>query len=512
MRNQPAFYTVLGLYRALSLIIGTLLVLAIVLAALVLGELPPRSVPLLLALLLLLLLALGLLRYSHFAMKRALGRAEVDKNALLAFANRDALTGAFSRSYFLSLLRQSVYHGSSTALVYMQVDMDNLKALNDGNGHAAGDAALIHLAATIRRLAPDAIIGRLGGDEFGVAFRGQDSKAALKRLGNQMLAELGEPTQIGGRPTRVTATIGVAAAPQDASHVDDLISKADLALYQGKRAGRNMVKVFDPDMLGDERHKRFVERDLRAAILMGDLELFYQPIFAADAKTLRSYEALLRWHHSVRGMIPPSDFIAIAEQSDLIDKLGEWVTRRACLDLPELGVAVSVNVSAVQLRRPEFATRFAEILTETGTCGDRLIVEITETVPLAAGAVECANLDALRALGVRVAIDDFGAGHASLQYLRGLSFDILKVDRSYVANVATSRVDGIIVAAICTIARTIDVEVVAEGVETPAQLAALQAAGCAAFQGFLLGRPMPLRQVVRAIPGPRSRQEVPTAA
>jgi EAL domain-containing protein (putative c-di-GMP-specific phosphodiesterase class I) len=290
----------------------------------------------------------------------------------------------------------------------------------------------------------------------------------------------------------LSATIGIAAFPGDASHVDDLVSKADLALYRGKRNGRRQVVMFDPDMLADERHVRFIERELRAAILMNEIELFYQPIFGADGATLRSYEALVRWNHPVRGMISPADFVPIAEQSDLIDMLGEWVIRRACTDLDALGIPVSVNVSSNQLRRAEFAGRFAEIVAETGASGSQLIAEITETVPLNAGAVERANIDALRALGVRIAIDDFGAGHASLQYLRAIPFDVLKIDRSYTAELESRQVDGAIIAAICTIARAIKVDVIAEGVETEAQLKLLQAAGCTAFQGFLLGRPLPL--------------------
>ena len=193
-------------------------------------------------------------------------------------------------------------------------------------------------------------------------------------------------------------------------------------------------------------------------------------------------------------MIPPCDFISIAEESDLIDKLGEWVLRRACLDVATLRApAIGVNVSAAQLRRPEFAQRFAEILAETGVEGRQLIVEITETVPLQAGAVEMVNLEALEKLGVRIAIDDFGAGHASLQYLRRFTFDIIKIDRTYVADIVTGRVDSMIVAAICKIAKVIGAEVGAEGVETREQMEALQAAGCTALQGYYLGRPEPLR-------------------
>jgi diguanylate cyclase (GGDEF)-like protein len=499
-RNSASFSTVLKLYRAIAAASLICLGLALVLTIVAFVTAGPRDLltePAPVLAVLALLLALVATRYGHVVLHRTLSRADLDRNAVLASANRDALTGTFSRSYFLDLVKESVFHGSSSPVVYMQIDMDNLKALNDGDGHAAGDAALVHLIDTIRRLAPDATIGRLGGDEFGIAFIGEASKSALKRLGAQILSDLGQPTEISSRRTSLSATIGIAAFPQDANHIDELISKADLALYRGKRNGRNQVVLFDADMMADERHKRFVERELRAAMLMNELELFYQPIYGADAVTIRSYEALVRWNHTVRGMIPPCDFVPIAEQSDLIDMLGEWVLRRACLDQGALGAPVSVNVSSNQLRRSEFAERFAAIVAAAGVAGERLIVEITETVPLNAGMVERANIDALRAMGIRIAIDDFGAGHASLQYLRGLPFDILKIDRTYVANLETRQVDGVIIAAICTVARAIGVDVVAEGVETDAQLTALKAAGCTGFQGYLLGRPAPLREILR---------------
>jgi len=502
MRKRFSFSSILDMYLHLCRLIAGLVIVAVVCAALALGGSEiglDFSVWLLCGTIVSGLLAIGFLRFSYFALKRALLKAETEKNAVLAQAHKDALTGTFTRSYFLSTLKQHVHHGSDTPVGYMQVDMDHLKSMNDGNGHAAGDAALVHLIKTIRTLAPEAIIGRLGGDEFGIALIGFDNKPALRRIAAQILADLGEPVHIAGRMARLSATIGVSMAPEDGGNVDELISKADLALYKGKRAGRNLAVAFDADMLGDERHKRFVERELRAAILLNELELHYQPIFAADGKTLKSYESLCRWQHPVRGMIAPSDFIPIAEQSDLIDKLGEWVLRRACLDVPMLNArAIGVNVSVAQLRRTEFASRFAEILEETGVSGHQLIVEITETVPLTAGAVELRNLDALREMGVRVAIDDFGAGHASMQYLRSFAFDIIKIDRTYVADIATGRVDALIIASICKIAKVLGADVVAEGVETHAQLDALQLAGCTALQGYYLGRPAPLRHWTKA--------------
>jgi diguanylate cyclase (GGDEF)-like protein len=424
--------------------------------------------------------------------RQRMAEAQAAVSEALASAHRDALTGTFTRSYFLDELNRFAQRGSLSALGYLQIDMDNLKVLNDSAGHGAGDAALVALVREMRALMPGAIIGRLGGDEFGVLVPGHDNKPALCRLGAQLLRQLNEPHAIAGRMTRLSATIGVALAPLDSDDPNELIAIADLALYKGKQAGRGCVVPFDPDMLGDERHRRFVERELRAAILMDELELHYQPVFDSLSRTVRSHEALVRWRHKVRGTIAPDKFIVVAEQSNLIDRLGEWVLRRVCADLHRLDGPVAVNVSPVQLRRPDFAESISDILIETGTPAASIIIEITENAPLEAGSIEMDNLKALRAMGIRVAIDDFGAGHASLHYLRDFAFDIIKIDRTYVADFSANPVNAMIVTAVCDIARSLSLDVVAEGIETEEQLQQLVAAGCTALQGYYLGRPRPL--------------------
>lgn len=491
MQRQASLHHIIGTYRLVFAGVAALTAVTGV-VALVGYFTDPRAIEMVVVRVLAGASLLLLLRWGYVRLKQELNNAAEEQRQLLDLAYRDALTGAHSRSYFFNALTESL-RADDRPVAYMQIDMDNLKVLNDSHGHAAGDAALVHLVKTLKALMPEALVGRLGGDEFGIALVGQDSKPALVRLGDRVLATLGQPISIEGRPIRLSATIGVALWPHDAAEADELISKADLALYKGKKQGRASTVAFESELMADERHKRFVERDLRAAILLNELELYYQPIFAADGATPVSHEALVRWQHPVRGPVPPGDFIGIAEQSDLIDKLGDWVLRRACLDRARLGTpSVGINVSVVQLRRADFAERFSDILMETSTDGSQLVIEITESLPLKTGTIELNNIEAIRALGVRVAIDDFGTGFAGLEYLRGFPFDIIKIDRSYVANLPGSRIDGLIVSSITKIARSLEVEVIAEGVETPEQLQFLQRAGVTALQGYLLARPEPL--------------------
>lgn len=500
MQSELMWSGHLGLYRNIAGIVGLLMAGAMAFSVFVVIRaegLVDAYTPAWLALFGAGMVVLFVLYVGYFLLRRRIRTIMSAHGAMLASVNRDSLTGAFTRALFLSRLKGLLKGGAEMPIGYIHLDMDHLKQLNDGNGHGVGDAALAHLVACVRKILPEADIGRLGGDEFGVAVIGCGSGGALKALGQQILDEFERPLMVNRRLVHLSATMGIAMAPLHATDLDQLISKADLALYKGKRFGGNAVTLFDADMLSNERHKRFVERELRAAILTNELELYYQPIFDTQTCALLSYESLARWEHPVRGTISPAEFIHVAEESDLIDKLGDWVLRRACRDLAALGApSIAINVSAAQLRRKDFADRFADIVDHAGVDYARLTVEITETVPLISKGVEKANLDALCQLGVSIAIDDFGAGNASLAYLRGFSFGVLKIDRSYVEHIATNKFDAMLVASICRIARAAQMDIVAEGMETQQQLKILQRLGCTAVQGYLLGRPQPLHQIL----------------
>lgn len=451
---------------------------------------------------LLLVLLLGLLAIvgaTYFWFRSSLRHLIKLQEIRLAVVYTDALTGAMARAQFLSRMKATLAEAPKRSLGYIHLDMDNLKVINDSYGHKAGDAALRHLVTILRAVAPDGVVGRLGGDEFAVLIRDAASREALENMAREMLERLNKPVDLHGLYLQLSATIGLAFAPEDGDCVETLLTNADLALYVGKENGRGKVVPFDKDMSADEGYRRFVQRELRGALNLNQLDVHYQPIVDILGNDVGCYEALIRWEHPYRGFISPAHFIPIAERSSLIDRLGEWVLARVCRDLPELGAAsVSVNVSLVQLRRPEFAARFLSILAEHGTPSGMIVVEITETVRLTSNAVEMRNLETLMTAGIRVSIDDFGSGATSLDYLRRLRFDAIKIDRSYITNIVNDPVGMALIAAICSIGRALDIRVVAEGVETEEQFRLLQAAGCTHLQGYLFGKPRALARASRS--------------
>lgn len=452
----------------------------------------------------LLLALLGMVGATYYWFRSSMRHLIQLSQARLRMVVTDSLTGALTRASFLDHMRRAFSGTTDKSIGYIHVDMDNLKIINDTYGHKAGDAALAHLVAVIRRAAPEGVVGRLGGDEFAVLFENLSSREVLAASAQAILDALSRPVDLKGIALQLSATLGVALAPEDGDCVETLLANADLALYVGKGAGRGRVVPFDREMSKDEQQARFMERELRGAILLDQLTVHYQPIVDIQGQKIGHYEALVRWQHPYRGMISPADFIPVAERSTLIDTLGDWVLRRVCRERASLeAVSISVNVSLMQLRRAGFAQRFLGILADTDTPLEAIVVEITETVRLSADAIEMRNLELLMDAGVRIAIDDFGSGATSLDYLRRLRFDAIKIDRSYIVNASLDPVSMALIAAVANIGRALDIKVVAEGVETEEQKRMLQAAGCTHLQGYLFGRPQALPRAPEMTPAQR---------
>lgn len=411
--------------------------------------------------------------------------AEKDQQRLLSL---DVATGAFSRRHFLDALKDMLGKPlEPRSAVLLLIDLDHFKHLNDSFGHQCGDSALRHLVATVEAQIPGALVGRLGGDEFGVALKGSDvqrAHAAAERL----VVKLRGGMDYEGKSIALSASIGVAACPDHASDSTELLSVADLALYESKRAGRSRVTLFDTDMVADRRRNRSLERELRAAIYLNEMRLEYQPIVDADG-SLVAVEALVRWLHPVRGMIPPSDFIPLAEQSSLIDMVGAWVFQRACADIEHMpDLLISINVSGEQLKRDEIVVTFENILKATGRHARQFVLEITETVAMSTRSDIVQRISKLQSMGFRIALDDFGTGHCGFRYLQKLPINSIKIDRSYISVLANDPVAQVFVSALTQIARFQNIIVVAEGVETQEQFELARTAGCSRFQGYFFGR------------------------
>ena len=434
------------------------------------------------------LLVLMYMRASVVQRLQSAADAEAEKHRFLTV---DAMTGATARRYFIEALGDwlgGLRNRRQASLLL--IDLDHFKQLNDTFGHQFGDLALAHLVAEARRIFEDGVIGRLGGDEFGVMVPYGDV-ALINRDARRLLDAMRAGKRHEGKIIPLSISVGVALAPLHASNATELMLLADLALYESKAGGRGRITVFDEEMLSDKRYRRLVERELRAAIYLGELELHYQPIVGPDG-SVDALEGLIRWRHPVRGLISPAEFIPIAERSTLIDMIGEWVFKRACADIGHFpGRRISINVSGEQLKRDEIVTMCDRILCETGRSASQFIIEITETVAMAAMPEVLRRLEALRGLGFQIALDDFGTGHCGFNYLKSLPIDSIKIDRSYIRSLAHDQVAQIFVSALAQIACIQEIAIVAEGVETAQEFTLARTAGCSRFQGYFFGKPAP---------------------
>ncbi|WP_198320998.1 putative bifunctional diguanylate cyclase/phosphodiesterase [Azohydromonas aeria] len=412
-------------------------------------------------------------------------------------AHNDALTGLVNRQHFREQLASALAPGAKPArpVAVVLFDMDGFKQVNDTLGHAAGDALLRLFGERLRGVVRSGdTVARLGGDEFALLMRDADV-AALEALLQRLFAALAQPGDLGGKVVALRACAGVALAPRDGLDVDTLLGHADIALYAAKRAGGSRWCLFEPHMHEHRRRHAQLAQDLRGAAERGELCLEYQPQVQAGDAGVRGVEALLRWRHPQHGAVSPAEFIPIAEAAGLMPQLGEWVLREACRHARAwpASLQVSVNVSATQLGDPRFLARVEAAA--LGLPAGRIELEVTESALIDDPDAAVRTLNALRAQGFRIALDDFGTGYSALSYLRRFRFDTLKIDRSFVRDLAVNGESRVIVDTILAMARELGLSAVAEGVETADQVRMLRERGCAALQGFLISRPLPPQQL-----------------
>jgi diguanylate cyclase (GGDEF)-like protein len=411
-------------------------------------------------------------------------------------ARHDPLTGLANRLLIRELLEEALLmeRQGRGSCALMLVDLDRFKLVNDTLGHAVGDELLCEVAVRLQRVAPLRQVGRLGGDEFAIVLTGDLNKERLAALADDVIIALSAPYRIGLAELNIGATIGIAVAPHDASSQEGLIRSADLALYSAKTEGRGSFHFFVPAMAEQAAANRALESDLRSALKNGELGLAYQPIVHARSHKVIAREALLRWTHPIRGEVPPDLFVPVIEDAGLIGQVGNWVLREACREAAgwEDGARVAVNVSSAQLASgPGLINHVILALASSGLAAERLELELTESIFLAGDSATRATLDELRALGVRLVLDDFGMGYSSYTCLTNGEFSKIKIDRAFTAAAAQPGPppERAIVESILTLARGLRLEVTAEGIETPEQAALMVALGCGQLQGYLFGRP-----------------------
>jgi diguanylate cyclase (GGDEF)-like protein/PAS domain S-box-containing protein len=415
-------------------------------------------------------------------------------------AHYDPLTGLANRHHFRSQLSELLTpaDGSPPAFAVLCLDLDHFKTINDTLGHAIGDGLLQEVARRLQsRTRRSDTVARLGGDEFAVILRQVTSAAEAELLTLRLLEGLQAPCEVQGTRIAVRTSIGVAMAPRDGLQIDTLLNNADLALYAAKSAGRGEFRFFAPQMAALTRRRLIIEQALRQALARQELSLHFQPQVSLVDQRITGFEALLRWRHDELGDVSPTEFVPVAEEAGLIVEIGSWVLQQACSEAstwPE-ALTVSVNVSPVQAMSPDLCRAALQAVQASGLAPGRLEVEITESIFLHETRATMDVLRSLREAGVRIALDDFGTGYSSLAYLRRFPFDTLKIDRSFVRELSSRRDARAIVKMIVGLARTLNMKVVAEGVEEASQAAVLRRYGCDALQGYLAARPMPAAQL-----------------
>lgn len=447
-------------------------------------------------------LMVGTLIISSASYRRKLDRIKNNEH-IQYLATHDPLTGLLNRSAYEKaadeLVDQVSLRQQSDPLAFLFMDLDRFKQVNDILGHQIGDAVLVEFARRTAAILPaNAPIYRVGGDEFAALIPNR-TKREIEHLCSEIVDSLAEPMEIEGRRAFIGVSIGVSMAPHHGTDRPELNRKADVALYHAKLAGRRRYSIFGSQMDDAIQNRAAIETELREALrTRTGLSVVYQPKFASDGDRVLGAEALVRWQHPERGAISPAVFIPIAEEAGLIGDLGLWVLETACQDALAWPVEhLAVNVSPVQLRVPGFVDAVLAVLSKTGFPPGRLELEMTETDFADSEEVGLQNIKALNAKGIAIAIDDFGTGSSTFERLRDISFDRIKIDRSFVKNITESEGDLEIVRAMISMAHAKGLKTTAEGVETPEQRDILRAFGCDELQGFLMGKPMPPDQLMQ---------------
>lgn len=416
-------------------------------------------------------------------------------------AEHDILSGALNRASFEKLLKATAKAASASgdSFAIHCIDLDRFKEVNDTLGHSAGDQVLREVAGRLNALhrAGD-VLARLGGDEFAVLQVTLASPRDVEAFGRRVVDALAHPLEIDGSRICCGASVGAACFGTDATEIDDLLHKADLAMYRSKSSGRGRFSFYDESLDREFEERRLLAIDLRTALADKVLSLHYQPLFdAVDRNTPIGFEALMRWQHPTRGDVPPSIFIPLAEESGLIETLGTWAIQQACRDAAAWGdeTHVAVNLSPAQFRAnaADVVLIVSEALELNGLDPWRLELEITESLLISDPEQVLDSLNRLSDLGVRIAMDDFGTGYSSLSYLWRFPFDKVKIDRSFVKELEDEGKVSVIIESIVSLAHSLGMRVNAEGVETESQRDALRELGCDELQGFLLGRPAPIQ-------------------
>jgi diguanylate cyclase (GGDEF)-like protein len=414
----------------------------------------------------------------------------------------DPLTGLFNRRFFTDVMArrfEMARHDGLSAAILL-IDLDGFKQINDTRGHPTGDALLGQVAARLRLCCgPDDVVMRLGGDEFAVVRLCRQQRRDATSLARYIVGELARTIEVDGYHLRISASVGVSLYPSGGEHLNDLLRTADIALYFVKADGGDAYRIFDPAMEETVRTRRALEVDLREALNRNQLEVYYQPLVQLEPRRVSGFEALLRWHHPVLGMVMPSRFIPIAEETGLIASIGEWVLRQACMEATRwpANTRLAVNLSPVQFERSDMVDIVASALRESRLEPRRLELEITEGVVMRDVGDVLATMRRLQALGVRLALDDFGTGYSSLSYLRSFPFDKVKIDASFLADLHGD--GGTIIRAVLGLCGHLQLDSLVEGVETEEQLSWLRIEGCTEVQGHLFSPPRPAGGVPEVI-------------